>query len=122
MHKRSAVYIRQEGVALRSRPDNRSSTDCAQGYPDFNPVMMDERFEIPVLYRGQAYSFPATLRMRGYVRQFRVDVGGIEVIFECDEEENYRALLEELQLKKNPHLDVSLLKAIAQVLESVTHQ
>ena len=84
--------------------------------------MMDESFEIPVLYRGQEYSFPATFRMRGYVRQFLVDVGGIDLIFECDEEENYRALLEESQLEKNPRLDVSLLKAIAQVLESVTRQ
>jgi len=83
-------------------------------------MMMDESFEIPVLYRGQECSFSATLRMLGYVQQFLVDVGGIEVIFECDEEENYRALLEEAQLEKNQKLDVSLLKAIAQVLESVT--
>lgn len=84
--------------------------------------MMDESFEIPVLYRGQARSFPATLRMRGYVQQFLVDVGGINVIFECDEEENYRALLEESQLDKNQKLDVSLLQAIALVLESVTRR
>jgi hypothetical protein len=83
---------------------------------------MDERFEIPVLYRGQECSFPATLRMRGYAQQFLVNVGGIDVIFECDEEANYRALLEESQLEKNQKLDVSLLKAIAQVLESVTRQ
>ena len=82
--------------------------------------MMDEIFEIPVLYRGQERSFSATLRMQGYVRQFLVDVEGIDIIFECDEEENYRALLEESQLDKNQKLDVSLLKAIAQVLEAVT--
>jgi hypothetical protein len=83
---------------------------------------MDESFEIPVVYQGQELSFPASLRMKGYVQQFLVDVGGIEVVFECDEEENYRALLEEAQLEKNQKLDVRLLEAIAQVLESVTRQ
>jgi hypothetical protein len=84
--------------------------------------MMDEHFEIPVLYQGQECCFPATLRMRGYGRQFRVEVNGVEVVFECDEEENYRAILEASQLENNTKVDVKLLEAIAQVLESVTRQ
>jgi hypothetical protein len=83
---------------------------------------MDERFEIPVLYQGQQYCFPARYRLWGYQRQFLVDIAGVVVIFECDEEENYRAILEASQLEKHPKMDVKLLENIAQVLESVTWQ
>jgi hypothetical protein len=79
---------------------------------------MNESFEIPVVYRGQQYCFPARFRLRGYQQQFQVDVLGVAVIFERDEEEQYRAVVEASQVEKPFKLDARLLESIAQVLQS----
>ena len=79
---------------------------------------MDDYFEIPVTYRGEERSFTFRFLMTGYTHKIEVDVDGVLVLFEPDEDQNYRALVDESQIK-NIKLDVDLLRAIAEVIESI---
>jgi hypothetical protein len=78
---------------------------------------MDEPFELPVIYNGEEKLFPAQLQQTGYTHRFVVDVYGQEVLFEPDEERNYRAMTDPEALTKD--LNVDLLKAIAATIESL---
>jgi len=56
---------------------------------------MDEEFEIPVVYNNQQYHFKARLLQLGaYTDKIQVNVNGTEVLFEPDEERNYRAYID----------------------------
>ena len=63
--------------------------------------------------------FPARLVQLGYTHKFSVDVQGQEIFFEPDEERNYRALIGPEQLERNKKLDIELLKAIAESIETI---
>ena len=75
--------------------------------------------EIPVTYRGEEFSFPAQLVLTGYAHKIQVEVDRQIIMYEPDEERNYRAVLTSAQLKKGIKLDIQLLKAIAAVIQSV---
>ncbi len=79
---------------------------------------MNETFDLPVSYIGKELSFPAKLLVFGYSYKIAVDLNGIEIIFEPDEERNYRVLVdpEKLEGKK---MDIELLKAIAVAIEGI---
>lgn len=79
----------------------------------------DNSLEIPVTYKGEELSFLAKLLLSGYTHKFQVEVEGQRIMFEPDEEQNYRAVLNAAQLEHSDRLDVVLLKAIAAVIESV---
>jgi len=79
----------------------------------------DNDLEIPVTYKGQELSFPGKLLLTGYTHKIQVEVDDQLIMFEPDEERNYRAILDAAQLQKNTRLDVALLRAIATVIESV---
>ncbi|MBD0331192.1 MAG: hypothetical protein ICV66_00910 [Chitinophagaceae bacterium] len=79
---------------------------------------MDEPFELPVTYKSKELLFPALLLMLGYTHKFQVQVNGLEVLFEPDEERNYRAVIEPEQVKSSK-IDVELLKAIAGAIEAI---
>lgn len=79
---------------------------------------MEDEFEIPVHYQGQEPAFPSKLVMRGYTHGIQVEVNGQQIMFEPDEDQNYRALLQEADLNKDSKIEVGLLQAIAKVIES----
>ena len=79
---------------------------------------MYESFELPVTYKEQELSFPAQLIQQGYVHNFRVTVKGQEIVFERDEEMNYRAIID--AEKMNKEIDIQLLKLIAETLKEIT--
>lgn len=54
-----------------------------------------QELELPVKYKGEEIIFPAKFQFLGYTHRFIVNVYGEEVVFEPDEERNYRALLEQ---------------------------
>ena len=81
----------------------------------------DDTFKIPVTYRGEELSFPAKFLMSGYTHKIQVEVDEQLIMFEPDEERNYRAILNAAQLEKGAKIDVPLLQAIAAVLESVVN-
>ncbi|KAA5539157.1 hypothetical protein [Adhaeribacter rhizoryzae] len=79
----------------------------------------DNSLEIPVTYKGQELSFPAQVLMTGYTHKIQVEVDGHWIMFEPDEERNYRPVLDAAQIEKGVKQDVNLLKEIASVINSV---
>ena len=75
---------------------------------------MTQELELPVTYKGEELLFPAKFQFLGYTHRFLVNVYGEEVLFEPDEERNYRALLAENKLTKQRTKE--LLQAIAEAL------
>ena len=78
---------------------------------------MDEEFELPVGYNGHQYLFKAIILVFGFTHKFRVEVNGQLILFEPDEERNYRAVIDYTDIDKN--IDVALLKEIAEVIEEI---
>ncbi len=80
--------------------------------------MEEEYFEIPVTYKGQDREFTSRLLITGYTHKIEVNVDDQLVLFEPDEDQNYRALLNESQSSQSGKIDVGLLQAIAAVIQS----
>ncbi len=81
---------------------------------------MDDVFVLPVNYRGKELEFEARLLLHGYIHRVEISINDFIVLFEPDEERNYRALvsIEQLESKENAP-DKGLLQAIAEVLETL---
>ena len=79
---------------------------------------MDDTFEIPITYKGEELLFTAKLIALGYVHKIQVDVYGVSVIFEADEEGLYRAIIDP-DTVKGQHIDVGLLEEITNTIQSV---
>lgn len=73
---------------------------------------MADDFILTVPYRGESSDYAAGLRVRGYSYHIVVQVNETEVIFEPDEERNFRAIV-----PHNGNVPVDLLQAIAEELE-----
>ncbi len=78
---------------------------------------MDEPFSIEVVYNGQEYSFEARLATVGYTHKFYILINGLEVIYEPDEERNYRAILNGQGQRSVKDSDVGLIKAVGAKIE-----
>ena len=78
---------------------------------------MDEPFFLPVNFKGIEHQFEALLKRRGYVAVLEVNVHDALVIFERDEQGDWRAILPEDQAGKAP--DVELLRAIGETIEQI---
>ncbi len=79
---------------------------------------MDEQFELPVEYKGKNILFKSVLVRYGFIYKFHVDVNGTIIIFEPDEEKNYRAIADPATVS-NKKVDENLLKKIANVIEGL---
>jgi hypothetical protein len=87
---------------------------------------MAEIFILSVPFKDELRNFEAELRVYGYTHKIAVMVEGVEIIYEPDEERNYRAFIPEnfpdsqrfksLAIGKMP--DPDLLEAIAHQLET----
>ena len=79
---------------------------------------MAENFTIEVDYNGDQQSFTGELRKLGYTHKLFIDVNGVEVVFEPDEERNYRVII------TNHHdadkFDKGLLQKIVDELKHIT--
>lgn len=78
---------------------------------------MEESFFIPVVYKGAELQFEAGLQRRGYTYALHVNVFGTMVIFERDEEGNWRALMPVEEKGKVP--ETELLQALIAALEEI---
>ncbi|MBN8787239.1 MAG: hypothetical protein J0I84_09120 [Terrimonas sp.] len=76
---------------------------------------MNESFELPVQYRNKTILLPAELKIWGYSHRILVTLQEQVIIFELDEERNYRALISDGE--KLPALE--MIKAITESLESI---
>lgn len=80
---------------------------------------MDEVFQLPVSYQNEELELEARILLQGYLYRIEVNVKGIPVLFEPDEEQKYRALVSMEPAVNTDTLDTGLLQAIASRLESL---
>lgn len=79
---------------------------------------MEETFTISVIYNNQEKDFEATFQLFGYSHRITILVNETPMLFEPDEEKNYRASLPFGETTKK-EIDIHLLQAIAIRLEEV---
>ena len=79
---------------------------------------MEDSFTIPVVYQGKELELEAQLLRMGYTYKIKVFTGdGVEVIFEKDDEGNFRAVLPAgTEEKIKNRMDIALLQQIAETL------
>lgn len=75
---------------------------------------MEHYFNLPVNYNGAERVFKGRLATFGYVYKFYIVVDGRELVFEKDDEQQYRVLAEESVEDK--FIDPGILKAIIDIL------
>lgn len=78
---------------------------------------MEEAFDIDVVHKGKEFHFHARFLKYGYSYRIVVEVNGHEVIFEPDEERNFRARMEPHSGESKPQIDLELVKLIGEELE-----
>ena len=82
-------------------------------------IIMEDTFDIPVTYKEKELLFKSQLLILGYTHKISVDVNGTEVLFEPDEERNYRAVIGPEKMEGMKTIDKELLKAIAGAIETI---
>ncbi len=80
---------------------------------------MNDTFDIPVVYNNGELLLKAQLIKAGYIYKFNVEVGDANIMFEPDEENNYRAVVEPEKLPGYKNVNTGLLQAIAGTLEEL---
>lgn len=80
---------------------------------------MDADLEVPVTYKNQELIFNAKFIQFGYSYKFDVDVNGILVSFEPDEERNFRAIIDPTIDHANHKIDKELIQLIAEALATM---
>ena len=73
--------------------------------------MQEASFNLYVPYKGEQREFQAKLIVYGYAHKFHVDVDGVGILFEPDEERQYRAVLDNEAIEKNlnPNEELTML-------------
>ena len=77
-------------------------------------------FELPVIFNNKEFVFPGKFLDYGYSSKIEIDIEGTKVLFEPDEERNWRALISFEDHQANKKLNLELLKAIAEAVDAVT--
>ena len=80
---------------------------------------MNEDFSIDVVYKGEELIFNGTIVSTGYVHKFIINVNGIEVTYEPDEERNYRAIVGDVDQHKLTNTDKEIIGLISTRLEGL---
>ncbi|MBL7736456.1 MAG: hypothetical protein JNL51_13430 [Chitinophagaceae bacterium] len=78
---------------------------------------MDELFELPVDYKGGEIVLPGKLVRRGYSYRLHISVEEVDVVFEPDEERNFRAIIDNPDLQGKINID--LVRAIGEALDKI---
>ena len=80
---------------------------------------MDDNFDIPVFYQDKEYLFKGTLLTYGYSYKIQVDVDGSIILFEPDEERNFRAIITPENTETSKKIDIELLKRISAAIKII---
>lgn len=80
---------------------------------------MFDLFDLPVEYKGKEMLFPAELLPMGFTHKIKVNVQGTDVLFEPDEERNYRAVIGYEELDKMSSVNKDILQLICQTLDEL---
>lgn len=79
---------------------------------------MDE-FELALKHKGKELLLPVRLMNYGTSYKLEVEIEGTNVLFEPDEERNWRALISYEDVLANKHMDKVLLELIANELSAI---
>jgi hypothetical protein len=79
---------------------------------------MSQIFELPVTYRSEEYLFPSELMQTGYTFKISMKIRETDLLFEQDEEGNFRAMVEPALLH-TAHIDQELLQIVCETLKEV---
>ena len=82
---------------------------------------MDGSFTLLVNYNGKEYQVESELRIFGYTHKIAINFEGREILFEPDEERNYRAVMPGYDDSK-AEIDIGFLQAIANELAAAFDQ
>jgi hypothetical protein len=82
---------------------------------------MDDLTTIPVTYLGKELEFDAKFYPYGFIHRIELELDGVTVFFEPDEERNYRAVVAPEHSDKSHKLDTGLLAVIAAQLKAATN-
>ena len=82
--------------------------------------MDEEQLTLPVTYKGKELSFPLKIVPQGYVYRFIVQIDDAEVIYERDDEGEYRAIISKPDEYRAKLPERELLEAISKVIVSLT--
>ena len=77
---------------------------------------MDYDLEVSATYKNQGLIFPTKFIQFGQSYKFEIDVHGILVFFEPDEERNFRAMIDPTIDYGNHKIDKELIQLIAEAL------
>jgi hypothetical protein len=80
---------------------------------------MNDPFEIPVSFKGEDLLFPALLLNYGYSYKIEVEVNGTPILFEPDEDRQWRALIPPGTKESNSQVNPGLLEAIVASIEKI---
>ena len=80
---------------------------------------MDDTFDIPVIYKNKQLIFNAKLLQSGYSYKFEVDLNGSNVLFEPDEERNFRAIIDPSIEHGRNKINIELIKLIVKALVAI---
>lgn len=80
---------------------------------------MDSDLEVPVTYKNQELIFYAKFIQFGYSYKFEVNLNGMPIFFEPDEERNFRAVMDPTFDRGNQKIDKELLQLIAEALAAM---
>ena len=80
---------------------------------------MDNGFTITVEFRGSECSFEGQVLPMGYTHKICVFINNLEVMYEPDEERNYRALLNEADQSKVRQADMELIALVGNDIAAV---
>ena len=80
---------------------------------------MDDDLEVPVNYKNQELIFIAKFIQFRYSYKFEVDVNGVIVFFEPDDERNFRAIIDPAIDGGNHKIDKELIQLIAEALATM---
>ena len=83
---------------------------------------MNYDLEVPVTYKDQELIFYAKFIQFGYYSKFEVDVNGILVFFEPDEERNFRAMVDPTIDHGNHKIDKELIQLISETLVAMLNR
>jgi hypothetical protein len=74
-------------------------------------------FTLVVNYKGKEYHLDSELRVFGYTHKIAINLEGVEILFEPDEERHYRAVIPGNEGSKTK-IDLRIIEAITKELEA----
>lgn len=76
-------------------------------------------FELPVLLNDKELLFPGKFLDYGYSSKIEIDVEGTKLVFEPDEERNWRAVISLEDVQANKKINRDLVEAVAEAIDRV---